>query len=121
MNKILVVEDNYELSGLISDLLKSEGFEVITCEDGMQGVAYTHNQKPDLIILDLMLPAGGGLHVLENIRLSNITKTIPIIVLTASKDEVHKEKAKEFGVDAYLEKPYDPELLIKTIRGLLDK
>jgi len=119
MSKILVIEDNVDLSGLIGDLLKSQGFVVISCEDGLQGIAFANNQGPDLILLDLMLPAGGGFHVLENIKLSEKTKKIPVIVLTASKDEEHRKKALEYRVDAFLEKPYDPVHLINTINKLI--
>jgi len=120
MSKILVIEDNIELSVLISDLLKSKGFAVVCCEDALQGIAFTHSQKPDLVILDLMLPAGGGLHVLETVKLSDRTKNIPIVVLTASKDEKHRAVATDHGVEAFLEKPYDPDILIETIQKILD-
>lgn len=119
MAKILVIEDNVELSILIRDLLVAEEFDVMCCQDGCQGVAFTHKYKPDLILLDLMLPAGGGFYVLQNIKLSTLTKGIPIVVLTASKDQEHKKKAQEYQVDAYLEKPYDPKELVGVIKRYL--
>jgi len=121
MKKILIIEDNVDIAGLMRDMLVKEGFDVATCEDGYQGVQLTHKGKPDLIILDLMLPAGGGFTVLQNIKLSMHTRSIPVVVLTASKDSAHKEKAMKFGVDAYLEKPYDSKQLVETIRTLLEK
>jgi DNA-binding response OmpR family regulator len=89
--------------------------------DAYQGIALIHKENPDLIILDLMLPAGGGKFVLENIRFSRQSRYIPIIVLTGITDPEYKKKILEEGVDAYLEKPYDPDILIKTIRDILNK
>lgn len=119
MSKILIIEDNVDIAELLRDSLSREGFEVVICNDACQGVQFTHKTKPDLILLDLMLPAGGGFSVLENIKLSGYTKTIPVVVLTASKDEEHKKKAIDMGVDEYLEKPYDNNQLISVIRRII--
>ena len=121
MSQILVVEDNVEIAELLHDLLVQEGFKACTCGDGYQGVEFTHKMKPDLIILDLMLPAGGGFYVLEKVKLSSLTKSIPIIVLTASKDPEHRKKAEELRVDAFMEKPYDSQELLSTIKKVLGK
>ena len=119
MSKILIVEDNVEIAELVRDLLIQEGFEAIICHDGYQGIEFTHKFQPDLILLDLMLPAGGGYYVLEKVRLSSHTKYTPIVVLTASKDKEQKKQVLEKGVEAYLEKPYDNQELISTIRNVL--
>lgn len=119
MSKILIIEDNADIAELLKDLLTKEKFEAAICYDGLQGTEFAHKFKPDLILLDLMLPAGGGFYVLDRVKLSKHTKTIPIVVLTASKDTTHRNKALEKGVNAFIEKPYDPQALISTIRGLL--
>lgn len=119
MNKILIIEDNVDIAELLRDLLVKEKFEVLVSGDGIQGTEFTHKHRPDLILLDLMLPAGGGFYVLEKVKLSLHTKAIPIIVLTASKDTTHRNKALQMGVNAFIEKPYDPKSLVSTIRGLL--
>ena len=119
MAKILIIEDNPEIAGLIRDSLIAQGFEATTCPDAYQGIEFTHRMKPDLILLDLMLPAGGGFNVLENVKLSVHTKGIPVIVLTASKDSKHKDKALELGVVAFLEKPFDFKELINKIKEVL--
>jgi len=119
MSKILIIEDNVDIAELLRDSLVKEGFEVVLCQDGYQGVQFTHKEKPNLILLDLMLPAGGGFAVLENIKLSGFTKSIPVVVLTASKDSEHKKKAEAMGVAAYMEKPYETAELIAVIRDAL--
>ena len=119
MSKILIIEDNPDIAELLKDLLSKEKFETAICYDGLQGREFALKFKPDLILLDLMLPAGGGFYVLEKVKLSALTKSIPIVVLTASKDIGHRNKALEMGVQAFIEKPYDPQALISTIRGLL--
>lgn len=66
-----------------------------------------------------MIPAGGGLNTLKNIKLSTILKFIPVIVLTAFRDDEYKKKVLDLGIEAYLEKPCEPEMLLKTIRDIL--
>ncbi|MDP8259770.1 MAG: response regulator transcription factor [Candidatus Gygaella obscura] len=122
MAKILIIEDEPDAARVVSKRLKNHGFDVAIAEDAYQGVKMAHEILPNLIILDLMLPAGGGLSVLKNIRLSSQLQSIPILVLTASKDEQHKKKIIDEGVDAFMEKPYDAdELLTNIVRLLGDK
>ena len=80
---------------------------------------FVRKDEPDLIVLDLMLPAGGGFYVLEKIKLSSLSKFIPIVILTASKDEEHRKKALAAGVEAFVEKPYDNDDLLVTINRIL--
>ena len=120
MSKILIIEDNVDLASLARDLLVKNGYEVLVCYDGIQGREVVMKEKPDLILLDLMLPGGGGFYVLENLKLSSLTKFIPVVVLTASKDKEHRRKAEELGVEAFIEKPYDNRQLLAIIQGFLN-
>lgn len=117
--KILIIEDEPDMSRLLSGGLKKAGYETITASDGTLGTRIAHQEKPDLIVLDLMLPAGGGFGVLENIKLSIETDHIPVVVYSAFKDEEHIKKAKEKGADAYFDKTCDLPELISSIRDLL--
>jgi DNA-binding response OmpR family regulator len=117
--KILIVEDDADVARLLSARLKSAGYEALIAVDAIQGVQFSHRQKPDLIILDLMLPAGDGLSVVENLRLSAYSSRIPIIVLTGIKDEDYKNKAMEKGVSAYFQKPYNADELLSAIKDIL--
>jgi DNA-binding response OmpR family regulator len=119
--KILIIEDEQDVAKLLVARLKSADYESVVACDGYQGVEFAHKENPDLIILDLMLPAGDGLTVLTNIRLSGYTREIPIVVLTGIKDERYKKKVIDKGVEAYLEKPYEPDTLITTIQNILKK
>ena len=119
MKKILVIEDDAALSKILFMLLSKTGYEVIIASDAMQGINMAHQQKPDLIISDLMIPAGGGLNTIKNIKLSTLLKFIPVIVLTALRDEEYKKKVLDLGIEAYLEKPYEPEMLLQKIRDIL--
>lgn len=119
--KILIIEDEQDVAKLLVARLKSAGYESVVASDGYQGVEFAHKEYPDLIILDLRLPAGDGLAVLKNIRLSAYTRKIPIIVLTGIKDEEYKKKVIDKGIEAYLEKPYEPDTLITTIQNILKR
>lgn len=120
MSKILVIEDDADLSKVIVQRLSRYGFEAIAAREGCQGIELAHREKPDLILLDLVLPTGDGLFVLKNLRMASETAYIPVIVLTGQEDETYREKVMEAGVDAYLEKPYNPDMLVSTIQSLLE-
>jgi DNA-binding response OmpR family regulator len=117
--KILIIEDEQDVARLLAVRLRSVGYEVVIAVDAALGVRLAHRENPDLIILDLMLPAGGGLSVLENLRLSAHFRDTPIIILTGIKDEEYKNKVMEKGVDGYFEKPYNSDELINAIKDIL--
>jgi DNA-binding response OmpR family regulator len=117
--KILIIEDEKELVLGLSTLLRSQGYLVVVAYDGVFGISLAHKEKPDLIILDLGLPAGGGLFVLENLKSSVETNEIPILVLTAQQGQELEEKVKRQGVVAYLHKPFDSEALLAHIKSAI--
>ncbi|MCX5669395.1 MAG: response regulator [Candidatus Omnitrophica bacterium] len=119
--KILIVEDEKELMFGLATLLKSQGYLIIAANDSLFGISLAHKEKPDLIILDLGLPAGGGFYVLENLKNSVGTFDIPILVLTAQQGLDLEEKAKQMGAVAYFHKPFEPELLLSQIKEILNK
>ncbi len=115
--KILVVDDEESLSRLISYNLEKEGFSVITASDGIQGWEKIHEEKPDLIILDLMLPGKDGMEVCRELRKENI-KT-PIIMLTARDEEIDKILGLEIGADDYVTKPFSVRELVARTKAQL--
>ncbi len=119
--KILIVEDERELSLGLSTLLKSQGYLIISASDALFGINLAHKEKPDLIILDLGLPAGGGFYVLENINNSIETNNIQIMVLTGQQGMELEEKARKMGAAAYLHKPFEPTELLSQVKEILDK
>jgi DNA-binding response OmpR family regulator len=121
MATILVVEDELDVQKVVAKRLSSRGFTVHCASDGYQAVQKAHKVAPDLIVLDLQLPAGDGLSVLRKLRISEDTKKMHIVVLTGMTNEMFKQSVLTEGVDAYLQKPYDSQVLLDTIDKILGK
>jgi DNA-binding response OmpR family regulator len=121
MATILVVEDELDVQKVVAKRLSSRGFTVHCASDGYQAVQKAHKIAPDLIVLDLQLPAGDGLSVLRKLRISEDTKKTHIVVLTGMTNELFKQSVLTEGVDAYLQKPYDSQVLLDTIDKILNK
>ncbi|MCX5707217.1 MAG: response regulator transcription factor [Candidatus Omnitrophica bacterium] len=119
--KILIIENDSELVLGLSTLLKSQGYVTIAAYDSLFGISLAHKENPDLIILDLGLPAGGGFYVLKNLKDSTETQGIPVLILTGQQGGDLEEKAMEMGAVGYLHKPFDPPELLGQIKGILDK
>jgi len=119
MATILVVEDELDVQKVVAKRLTSRGFTVHCASDGYQAVQLAHKIAPDLIVLDLQLPAGDGLSVLRKLRISDSTKKTHIVVLTGMTNELIKQSVLIEGVDAYLQKPYDSHVLLDTIDKIL--
>ncbi len=117
--KILVVEDDPHISKLIKIRLEAAGFKVFCAYDGYQGIDFAVKKRPDLIILDWMMPAGGGESVLGKVRINTEIHHTPVVILTAIRDEDQKNAIAEGGISAYFQKPYDPQELTDTIRKIL--
>jgi len=115
MKRILVVDDDKEFLSVFIKRLEYNKFEVIAAQDSCQALEQIQHNKPDLVILDLLIPAGGGELVLDNMKKSKEMKDIPVIVLTGTRDDVRKTRILVKGVSGYFEKPYDNEVLINKI------
>ena len=117
--KILVVDDDMDFVRLLTLRLKANNYEVAVAYDGLQAIERAHKEKPDLILLDLKMPAGGGLTVYENLRLSSETTGTPVIFITAYPSEDTKKKVMQKGAADFVSKPFDPEdLLLKVKKAL---
>jgi two-component system alkaline phosphatase synthesis response regulator PhoP len=114
--KILVIDDEPEIVVICRDYLQASGFEVITAADGIQGLAQARQHKPDLVILDLMLPGMDGLDVCRSLRHDG---NIPIIMLTARIEEADRLIGLELGADDYITKPFSPRELVARVRTVL--
>ena len=119
LKKILIVEDDAEIRMALSIRMEVNDFEVITANDGEEGLEKARKEKPDLILLDLMLPKMTGFEVCRMLKFDDNYKNIPIIVLSALDQQGEREKAIQNGADAYFIKPFELELLIVKIRNLL--
>ena len=92
--KILIVDDDKEIALLLASRLKANKYEVVVAYDAVEAVAKAFKEKPDLILLDIKMPAGGGLSVMQNLRNAADTATIPVIVITAYPSQEIQEKVK---------------------------
>src|SRR5947208_2245381 len=103
---ILIVDDDYELSDGIRAVLETQGHKVMQARDGQQGQTMIYNNRPDLVILDMMMPRKGGYPVLEHFR--DKKDAPPIIMITANEGSRHKAYAEYLGVIDYIRKPFPP-------------
>lgn len=114
--KILVVDDERSIVELVSFNLSKEGFQVVAAADGLEAVRLAREEKPDLIILDVMLP---GLDGFEVCRILRKEMPVPILMLTARKEEVDRVVGLELGADDYVTKPFSPRELVARVRAIL--
>lgn len=114
--RILVVDDDTALAEMIGIVLRTEGFEPSFCEDGSAALDAFHTSRPDLVLLDLMLPGIDGIEVCARIREES---GVPIIMLTAKSDTSDVVKGLESGADDYVVKPFNPKELVARIRTRL--
>jgi len=115
--RILVVEDNTELADGVRYNLELEGYEVAVAEDGHRGVRLARDWRPDLVVLDLMLPGIDGYRVLQNIRSNG--STVPVLILSARSEEADKVRGFRLDADQYVTKPFGLLELLERIRSLL--
>jgi DNA-binding response OmpR family regulator len=113
---ILVVDDEPKVARLARDYLQKNGFRVLTAGDGQSALAMTRREKPDLVILDLMLPQVDGREICRILRRES---DVPIIMLTALSEEIDQVTGLEIGADDYITKPFSPRALVARVRALL--
>ncbi len=122
--KILVVEDDEELARLIHKRLTFSGFEVLVVPDALLGMQEASRLRPHLVVLDLMLPAGGGLKVLEGLKSSVYTAYTPVVVISGMEREAGPgifERMEKIGVEKFLKKPFEGNVLVEEIRKILQE
>lgn len=119
--RILMVEDEEDLRKMVKFRLEAMDYDVLEAEDGQVGLDKARIDKPDLIILDLMLPRLDGFKVCRLLKFDEKHKHIPIIMFTARAQEKDELIGKEMGADAYITKPFEPDILMAKIKELLEK
>jgi two-component system, OmpR family, alkaline phosphatase synthesis response regulator PhoP len=119
--KILIADDEKDLVFLLKTRLESLGFEVVTAYDGIEALQKAHNESPDLIILDVMMPAGDGFKICEKLKSEEDTSSIPVIFLTAKTLDKDERKGLSVGAECYFKKPFEAEELIETIEKVLSR
>ena len=117
--KILVVEDERDIAALVAYHLTKEGYRVRTTEGGQEALEAVRSEKPDLMVLDLMLPGFSGYEVLHELRRRPDMADVPVVVLTARRDEADRVKGLELGADDYVTKPFSPRELVLRVAAVL--
>ena len=126
--KILIVDDDPDILDAMTMIMESQGYQVVTARDGIEGLANLKSENPDLLILDLLMPKMDGFAVckeLQDPRWSKF-KSVPIIILTSVREEASRrryelETGLELDVDDYVEKPVSPDVLLERVTKLLKK
>ncbi len=117
--KILVIEDEPDIRKLVQYNLTQEHFNVVEAEDGEQALSLLQREKPNLVILDLMLPGLSGLELCKLLRQRSDTSRLPILMLTAKAGETDRIVGLEMGADDYLAKPFSPREMVARVRAIL--
>ncbi len=115
MPNILVIDDDPSVRLLVSDVLALEGYDVRTAEDGFSGLRMIDAQRPDCVVLDVMMPGMDGHAVLQRIRSADGGPDLPVVMLTAAADDAQAWQAWTEGVDYFLAKPFDPTELLRYL------
>lgn len=119
--KVLVVDDEPSIVKLVQVKLVKEGFEVVTAFNGQEALEKARNERPDLILLDVMMPKMSGHDVCAELKKDTTLKNIPVIMLTAVGEFEQQLKGLEIGAVEYITKPFNPKQLVELIRYLLEK
>ena len=117
--RILLVDDEVPIIKVVSKRLEIEGFAVSVAMDGQEGVRKAHTERPDLILLDLMMPKMNGFEACAALKGDPATRHIPIVILSAKTQEEDERRALACGADAYFKKPFQAPILMEGIRKLL--
>lgn len=116
---ILVIDDEPHIVDIVCDYLKQAGYRVVTASDGRMGLSMAQHERPDLIVLDLLLPRMDGLDVCRRLRRDPALGDVPIIMLTARVEEADRLIGLELGADDYVTKPFSPRELVARVRAVL--
>ena len=116
---ILIIEDESDVADLLTLNLRKAGFRISTAADGASGLQKARDDRPDFIVLDLMLPKMLGLEVCRILKSDTATRHIPILMLTAKAEEIDRIVGLEFGADDYVTKPFSPREVVLRIKAIL--
>jgi CheY-like chemotaxis protein len=117
--RVLAVDDDHVIRGLLEVNLEMEGHDVMTAVDGQDALEKVREQRPDLILLDVMMPNVNGWQVAEALKADEETRDIPIVFLSARAMEADVRKGNDLGVSSYVTKPFDPIDLMELVHRLL--
>jgi len=117
--KIVIVDDEQDILKTLKIFLEAEGFDVVTASDGVEGLDKIRKEKPDAVILDIMLPKTDGYKICRILKFDKKYRGIPVVIFTAKAQEEDERMGKEVRADAYITKPFDPDVLLAKLKELL--
>ena len=117
--KILLVDDEEEIIFLLKRRFIKNGYDVVEAHSGVEAIACVEKERPDLIVLDVMMPGMNGLEVCRKLKSDPQYQSIKIVLLTAKDQQKDKELGKEAGADAYMTKPFEPDDIIGKVKSLV--
>ncbi len=118
---ILIVDDDEDFLQTLTIRMRTAGYKAVVAQDGMQAVMMAQRHNPDLVVLDMKMPAGDGLSVMDKLSRSTKTMNIPVIIVTAYDDDATKQQVIGMGAVDYLRKPFEVEDLLKAIGDALSE
>jgi DNA-binding response OmpR family regulator len=121
LGRVLVVDDSEVIRTLICVNLEMEGFEVVQAVDGQDALDKVHDAAPDVMTIDVKMPRLDGFDTVERLRADPRTSDLRVAMVTACAQESDIRRGREVGVDAYVTKPFDPAVLVRTVRDLVER
>ncbi len=118
MKTVLIVDDEFDLSGTLRSILEGEGYRTDVCANGKEALAHLAAHQPDLLVMDVMMPLVSGIEVLRTMRQTPGLDRIPVILMSSVQPGVRRE---DYGWQAFLRKPFSLEALVKSVEGLIGK
>ena len=118
--KILIIDDDRTFTTMMSSLLQSAGYKPVVAFDAMQGFMFAQRDPPTLVLLDISMPAGGGMQLLEKLRKSSKTQNVPVIIVTGTGDARLESDAKAKGAVAVVKKPVDSKGFVELVKQTIE-
>lgn len=119
--KLLIIDDDRAFVVLAAAILRDAGYLVLEAYDAMQGFMYAQHDPPDLVLLDMLMPAGGGMNLLQKLQTVDRLSSVPVVVVTASTEEGLVDQVRQKGAVDLLQKPLDRDRLLTLVRTVLDR
>ncbi len=119
MGTVLVVEDSIPQREMITDLLRGMGLSVTVAGDGLEAIEQIHNRRPDMVVLDIVMPHTNGYELCRRIKADPLTQNLPVVMCSSKSEEFDRYWGMKQGADAYIAKPFQPTELMGTVKQLL--
>jgi two-component system, OmpR family, alkaline phosphatase synthesis response regulator PhoP len=119
--KVLVVDDEEYIQHILNFSFGAEGYDVVTASDGAEGLSKAKDEKPDVIVMDIMMPRMDGYEACKKIKADPATRNIPVILLTAKGRDADRKLGSDAGADDYVVKPFSPGRLVERVEGIIKK